>query len=266
MKTLRLAVCAAAGLSFAAGSARAQVLASAGFNDASGINSNPTPNSPYNVNNQPLLGQGAGEPGWFTPWNASSASAIVVNSGQEEGDGALRMQNTVGSSRILAQPLTMQRTVSTSLQILSSAVSGIGVTFYIRQQSTNMIGPNWQASADGRFRVVNGNESGSQTLVDTGILWTPGAYQTVSVHVNTTTRRWMFSVDGVFFPMELGYREAPVFLDMVDILNEVGGPNGSMTDRVIVQVPEPTSLALMGVASGGLAGSVIRRMKRRNAT
>src|SRR5439155_18416610 len=75
-----------------AGAARGQIIASAGFNDASGINTNPTPNSPYNINNAPLNGQGAGEPGWFTPWQVGGAPA-VVNVGAAEGDGAVFLQN-----------------------------------------------------------------------------------------------------------------------------------------------------------------------------
>jgi hypothetical protein len=259
MKNLRLALCAFVGLSVAAGTVHGQIIASAGFNDASGINSNPTPNSPYNVNNQPLLGQGAGEPGWFTPWNNALGVGNVVNTNTQEGDGAVLMQGTNIANRVLAQPLTGLRTVATSLQILSSATSGNGVNFYLRQQSTGAIGPNWQLSGDGRIRVVAGNESGSTPLVDTGFLWTPGQYQVFGTHVNTATRRWMLSVDGVFFPMELGYREAPVFIDTVDFLNGVGAPNGTMIDNVIVQVPEPTSLALFGIAVSGFVAAVRRQ-------
>lgn len=46
----------------AAGSA-AHTVAETGFNDASGINSNPLQNSPYTLNST-VAGQGAGEPGW----------------------------------------------------------------------------------------------------------------------------------------------------------------------------------------------------------
>ena len=92
MTSRSLTACGLAALVALAGTARGQIIASAGFNDASGINSNPTPNSPYNVNNVLLDGQGAGEPGWFTPWQVSGAR--VVNAGAFEGDGAVFMQGT----------------------------------------------------------------------------------------------------------------------------------------------------------------------------
>src|SRR2546427_1406979 len=97
-----VAACAFAALFV--GAAPAQIFASAGFNDATGINSNPTPNSPHNVNNAPLNSQGAGEPGWFTPWQAGGATT-VVNVGAFEGDGAVFMQGTAQPVRVLAQPI-----------------------------------------------------------------------------------------------------------------------------------------------------------------
>src|SRR5207302_3080209 len=115
------------------------------------------------------------EPGWFQPWMFSSSSPTVVNSGQAEGDGALFFSGTSGAQRILAQPLSGVRTVLLRLKIANSAVTGQGVNLYMRQFSTGDVGPNWQASADGHFRVVDGMENGSQNLLDTGILWTPGA-------------------------------------------------------------------------------------------
>ena len=49
-----------------------------GFNDAAGTNSDGiVNNSPFNINN-PLGGQGAGEPGWAGPWQMTTGSAFVV--------------------------------------------------------------------------------------------------------------------------------------------------------------------------------------------
>src|SRR5437867_12636173 len=94
-----------------ASSAHAQILASSGFNDVSGINGDGIQNNlPFNVNNTSVNGQGTGEPGWFQPWMFSSSSPTVVNSGQAEGDGALFFSGTSGAQRILAQPLSGVRT------------------------------------------------------------------------------------------------------------------------------------------------------------
>src|SRR5438874_13692988 len=144
-----------------AGAARGQIIASAGFNDASGINSNPTPNSPYNVNNVLLDGQGAGEPGWFTPWQVSGAR--VVNAGAFEGDGAVFMQGTTQPVRVLAQPISGRTSVEVLTEIVNSAVTGNGINFYVRQASivdTTGVGPQWQLRGNGHITVIDGNEDG----------------------------------------------------------------------------------------------------------
>ena len=248
-----------------AGAANAQIFAQTGFNDAIGINGDGiVNNSPYNINNTALNGQGTGESGWFAPWVNVLGIGTVVNSGQAEGDGALLLQNTDSARRILAQPLSALRTVSTAIEVLSSATGGNAVNFYLRQQSTQAVGPNWQISADGHFRVVNGMEDGSTPLVDTGFIITPGSYQTIAIHVNTSTRKWQLSVNGVLFPTLLGYREAPTFLDQIDILNEIGAPNGIMVDSIFVTVPEPSGLALLGVAVFGYSTRMVRRFRQRD--
>ncbi len=62
----------------AAPHAEAQIIASSGFNDASGINGNGTPNSPYTIG-QTAGGRGAGEPGWAGTW-------FMQDGGAEGGD------------------------------------------------------------------------------------------------------------------------------------------------------------------------------------
>src|SRR5205807_6301981 len=48
--------------------ADSDLIASAGFNDASGMNSNPAPDSPYPLDSEGKQG-GVGEPGWAGPWS-----------------------------------------------------------------------------------------------------------------------------------------------------------------------------------------------------
>jgi len=243
----------------------AQVIAIAGFNDTTGFNANGIPNSPYNVAGGPLAGGGAGETGWFTPWTTSNNPATVVNSGQFEGDGAAFFQGTAGGQRVFTLPLSGRVAIDIRMKILSSATSGNGVNFYVRQQANQAVGPNWQAAGDGRWLVVDGNESGLVTLLDTGFTWTPGSYQTITTVINTSTRTWEFLVNGVKYnsPTTLGYREAPVFLDQIDFFNAVGSPNGTFLDAVVVAtVPEPSTFAL---ALMGAVGLIIRRRYRISA-
>src|SRR5438128_4548942 len=125
---------AAAVLLAVAASAPAQVV-QAGFNDASGINSNGTPNSPYNVNNAPLLGQGAGEPGWLSLWQGSNL-ASVVNTNVNEGDGALFLSGgTVQVWRTLQAPLSVGRSTVQAMIMMPFSAGFGGFNFYVNQNS-----------------------------------------------------------------------------------------------------------------------------------
>jgi hypothetical protein len=235
--------------------AAAQAIASSGFNDASGLNSNPTANAPYNVNNVSINGQGAGESGWLAPWSFAATAPVVVNAGQFEGDGTLFLQGTSAAQRVLQLPMAGITSIQIILKIPSAATSGDGLNLYIRQQANRQVGPNWQASGDGHFRVVDDNEDGTGNLLDTGFLWTPGTYQAIRIDVNTVTRTWDFFVDGVKFnaPHPLGYRDAPTFLDEIDIGNFIGGPNGAFVDSVTVTRRD---LVTIGSASAATVGGV----------
>lgn len=243
-----------------AGDASAGIVAMSGFNDVSGINGDGvTNNSPFNIANVSLNGQGGSEFGWKSPWTVSDGPSIVVNSGQAEGDGAVFLQNTTGIHRVLALPLDGVYSIELKLKIMNSVVSGQGANLYLRQNSNNAVGPNWQASADGHYRVVDGKEDSNPVLVDTGFTWKAGVYQTIRVDVNTLTRKWDFYVDGIKYngPHQMGYREAPAFLDEIDFGNFIGEPNGSYVDAVVVQsIPEPSSIALITLV--GLAGAAYR--------
>src|SRR6478672_3015146 len=101
-RTFALAVLTLAGV---ASVAPAQaVVAISGFNDATGVNSDPTPNSPYDLNNSSLAGQGASEPGWLGPWTVGSFAAAVRGTTTFEGDGAVFMAGTSQPTRTLAAP------------------------------------------------------------------------------------------------------------------------------------------------------------------
>jgi hypothetical protein len=241
------------------------------FNNATGINGDGlVNNSPYNVANAPLSGQGAGEPGWFTPWQGGGPT--VVNTTTFEGDGAVFMQGTQQPVRVLASPVVSRMSVEVRFRIVNSAVSGNGINFYVRQDSAPVfqgIGPQWQMRNTGQITVQDGNEdgdpSGTLHVLPTGMTWTPGVWHTARMDIDMVARRWDFAYDGVTFNPghRLGFRGSPVFLDRIDYLNEINAPNGSFMDALTVSVtpvPEPSSLALAGVA---LSGAAHRRWRRR---
>ncbi len=257
MRPCLIALPAAALLLAAGGSARAQVIASAGFNDAAGLNSNSTPNSPYNVNNAPLNGQGAGEPGWIGPW---TGNGTVISSPVAEGDGAVSFQGTSEAVRNLLLPPSGFMSVQLALRIPAVPPAGsIGATFRARQSNLSAeagAAAQWNLGADGHVRVINGGN-----LQDTGMTWFPGVWNTVRTDIDPATRTWVFFFNGVRYspPAPLAFRGTPVFIDQIDFLNENGSPSGSQWDALTVSIPEPSSLALAGLAAGGLFAARRRR-------
>ncbi len=244
-------------------------LVTAGFNDASGINSNGTPNSPYNVNNVSLNGQGVGETGWAGPWQIGGAP-LVVNSGMYEGDGAAFFQNTSVGLRYLSTPLAGIMRVGLFFKISQSAVSGNGINFYTIDTAFlggGDVGAQWRAAGNGHMLVVDGIENGAEgasiPYLDTGFTWTAGTWNQAEMVINMNTRKWDFYFNGVLYngPHQMGFRGNITQLNELYYLNEIGAPNSSYLDNVYVTpVPEPASLVLMTMV--GAVAVVIRKRRQ----
>ena len=92
------------------------VIAETGFNDASGVNTDGVPNSPYELGSA-LIGQpAADEVGWAGPWENGHVSTVypytlaptVQSSVVFEGDGAARFWPTSNTWRKWLTPLDGQ--------------------------------------------------------------------------------------------------------------------------------------------------------------
>lgn len=170
--------------------AHAQIVASTGFNNLSGINSTTTANSPYNVKNVSVVGQGAGEPGWNSTWQGGGNLENVVNNNTFEGDGALFLQGSASQVfRTLSAPLAGTETMTFEVKILSTAGVGVGGNdFYLMDGKISDQGLRVAAQADpgpnGDWFVLDGSGNGVGSNVDTGIPWTPGVYQQLRFDVN----------------------------------------------------------------------------------
>jgi fibronectin-binding autotransporter adhesin len=237
---------------FGAGRGPAQVLASAGFNDATGLNSNSTANSPYNVGNASVVGQGGGEPGWASAWQGGQLNVANVTTGRAyEGDGALFLQGTSQVFRKLAAPVTGIETITVELMVPSASGAG-GVNWYTAENDiTNTgarIGSQVQANPNGHWFVLDGIGDGGGTPVDTGLAWTAGVYQLARVDVDMVNRDWDFYVDGIRYNPghHLGFRGSPAVIDEINFLNGTGAPNGTYVDDITVSsAPEPSALFLL---------------------
>jgi hypothetical protein len=238
----------------------ASIIASAGFNDASGMNSDATPNSPYTLG-QTVAGRGLGEPGWAGGWVVQNGGAqggdpyaIVQNSAAIEGDGGLALiPGSFGSTRpirTLAQPLSSEFILSQSLNFgsVGDVISGPFQHFTSQGDHT---GPQWRltgAVGSRHFEVFDGHSDQSGNWVNTGIAQKPGQWQQVVLDINVPLQTFKFSVDGVMYnaPHPTGFQNSAAVIDNIDYLTSGAG---SIDAIVVSTVPEPTSIVLLGAVA-----------------
>jgi hypothetical protein len=228
------------------------VIASSGFNDQSGLNSNPTPNSPFTLG-QTVHDRGAGESGWAGPWQVQEGGGhggehlVKVESfAAREGDGGLSMTPSpiAGTSRALRQLAVLQTRAFVIEQDVNFVAAGDlqSRPFYTGSTEPAGFGPLWRITGPAnnrRFQVVDGVGDGSHTgeWEETGIAQRPGEWQHVVLHVNPATQLWSFSVDGVAYngPDVLNFLGQPPGIDLIEYLTNSSG----YVDGVIVRGPTP---------------------------
>jgi hypothetical protein len=165
--------------------------ASAGFNDAEGINADRIPDPPYPLGKRNREG-GKGEPGWATLWPATE-KAIYQKEVVFEGDGALHLTGTTGLGRRLKKAQDSVFQVEQHVQIPPDG----DLTVYLKKNA-EVTGPMWKVS-EGKFRVLEGNERGDGRWIDTDIACIPGRWYKVTQRVDVAKREWEFFVNGKQF-------------------------------------------------------------------
>jgi hypothetical protein len=184
------------------------LIASAGFNDAEGMNSNPVPGSPYPLGSEGKQG-GSGEVGWAGPWSTPSSPRFSFQKKVVyEGDGALYLSNGGGDRR-----LAEAQTEKFQVEMFVQAPDGGGVLCYLNKDGKPFRdGPVW-AVKDGRFRVLDGPDNWR----DTGFACQPRKWHKVTLRVDVATKRWQFFVDGQRFETQqpLRFRNAEPSLNTI---------------------------------------------------
>ena len=195
------------------------LIASAGFNDARGLNSNPVPGAPYPLDTPNRVG-GAGEPGWAELWPATPAARFQTKV-VFEGDGALYLTGSpnVGPNygRQLARAQTGRFQVEYHLQVPAGSSCGGYVwkdPWKDGRGGPFASGPNWNAGG-GKFSAQG---------LDTGFKCLPGRWYKVTLRINVATQTWEFFVDDRRFEAShpLGFRAKVEYLDVVNFLVEGG--------------------------------------------
>jgi mono/diheme cytochrome c family protein len=213
-----------------AGSPRADgLIAASGFNDAKGLLSDSTPNSPFAFGNNREGGRA--ELGWAHPWPAHPVASFqkkVVF----EGDGALHLtgSQTVGPNyrRNFAQAQAEHFQVDHHVQV--PAGSGFG-GYLVRDGRGSHAGPNWSAS-DGKFLARDGDGGDGGPMLDTGFVCKPGVWYKVTLRVNVPDRTYEFLVDDKLFAPQrpLRFRVNIEYIDQINFL--VGNQTGVYFDAV----------------------------------
>lgn len=233
--------------------ANATVITQAGFNDATGINSNPAPNSPYTLGGS-VLGAGIGEPGWAGPWFALpglGGSATVQTTTVFEGDGALQITPTFAPARQWTAQLQGQLIIEQYVRF----TEGARLVAYTQQntsEATTLQGPVWQAFPNHTFNVVDGiGNGGSPAPIVTNFTWQPGVWYKITVYANVATQTWDFAVNDVLYipANPLGFRGSPTALTTVRYLAE---GDGLVYLDALTVVPEPSTVLLGAMGAIGL--------------
>ncbi|MBI2825227.1 MAG: hypothetical protein HYX69_11130 [Planctomycetia bacterium] len=241
-------------LGAAASTSTAQLVAQTGFNDASGINSNPPPDSPYKLN-ATIAGQGGGETGWLGTWtvisgpttNSNVQSAVAL-----EGDGALYAQRTTNTYRRFANPQAGEFVVEQYLRFTANSRTVIyqyGDAFGSVFNFGTSGGAQFAAFPDGSILVLDGTTNEVAPFT-----WSPDVWYKFTTISDVPTQTWRFFVNDVEYsaPDPLNFRGTPGYIDGVNYLAEVSG-NGTYIDNVrITAIPEPATFTSCLIAAGAL--------------
>ena len=178
------------------------LIASSGFNDARGINSNPVPGSPFPLG-IPNREGGVGEPGWAGPW-AAHPDAVFQSKVVFEGDGALHLKGRPNFGpnygRQLAQPQTGRFQLEYRLQMPAGSNCGFG----IGQDPSTKGGAGCHWSREGKLSITDAGG----WVPDTGFKCEPGRWHKIAMQIDVPRQTYEFFFDDQHFesaePLKFG--------------------------------------------------------------
>jgi hypothetical protein len=191
------------------------LIASSGFNDAKGINSNPVPGSPFPLDTPNREG-GVGEPGWARPWDASP-DIIFQSKVVFEGDGALYLKGRPNFGpycrRVLTQPQTGRFQVEYRVQV-PAGTNNYALQIWKDYNSGPFSSGPISGAGDGKF---TGNE-----VPDSGFKCVPGQWHKVTMRIDIPKQNWELLVDDKPYPKPLKFRAKVESLSCLTFIVEGG--------------------------------------------
>jgi hypothetical protein len=216
---------------------QAAVIATSGFNDQVGINSNANPNSPFTIG-VTVNGQGVGEAGWDGPWERRGGGderAPVSSEFVYEGDAAIKLfaDTSVGTS--IERPwfnIVPKVRIDTYVLVRPGAqMRGNAVFSSLGGEVAPRTVAYWDIAHNGQIQVFN--KATNQTI-NTGFSTLPNAWNKYSLIVDTPAQTWKFLFnDQEFRPAQpLQFLNESNYVDRVNLM--AAGTLNSYVDAVQV--------------------------------
>jgi len=220
--------------SFRPAPAATAVLASSGFNDQAGINSNATPDSPFQIG-VTGEGQGLGEAGWDGPWRRLGGfedRAPVTSEFVYEGDASTKLfaDNVFGTSieRAWFEIVPVVRIDAYVLVRPAAAMRGNAVHTTMGGEIPPRTAAYWDILSNGDIRVFR---AATNQSISTGFTTLPNVWNKYSLILDTPSQTWTFLFnDRAFQGQPLTFLNPTNFVDRVNL--QAAGTLNSYVDAV----------------------------------
>lgn len=232
------------------------VIALTGFEASSGY-----------VNGQSVIGQGADETGWTSPWRVYSASysgdAVVQSDYARGGTQAMRIRSASSpATQIIREYEDQNGSFRLDFDVmidkeLVGSPTDINAGLFVYLGDEGLAGPNLAFHSGGHIIARDGNGAGGFVEEDTGFSWLIGQWTHVTAQIDIASQTYEVWIDGQPYnaPDPLGFRNTVTqHIDDIRFLFQVQGANGASVyvDNLGINVPEPSSLVLLASAMLGL--------------
>jgi hypothetical protein len=198
------------------------VEATAGFNDAKGINADAQRQSPYPLG-VPGVPGGLGEPGWADPWVIGfdkPEKLSFVKDVVQEGDGAAFLVGTAHMKRRLAVPIKEFVEVEAHIRVPEN-----GHCYIYIAEGDGATGP-MLGVVDGKFQAIDGTgqEYGNHPWRDVVTAWDPQRWYKVVATADVKRREYDVYVDDRKFDHQpLHFRHDVSAIGQIGLLVEKAG-------------------------------------------
>lgn len=217
-------------------------------------------NSDFYTNGDTLLDSpGTGESTWTSDWAPYQTPGVteIQNSLINEGDQALSLTSTSASNggrsvtyRDFASVTSGNMLLSFDMNITQTGGTGLFLVYLLEQDASaggGDNGPTLRFEQDGTFNVYDGS-----TVTDSTLDYSPNTWHNVTVDANIVDQTYEVFLDGVSGGTYDFRSSNATSLGRLRLWNGYGTSStaGIVTvDDIVISVPEPTSIALLGVCA-----------------